>query len=83
MTNVLIGNFIESDKRKNKVVRIQFKKRDAINGLFLVGADYEEMKEKNFWRIVTASREEEWNNTQSLSCSRLFSGDEFTKLTDL
>lgn len=83
MTNLLIGNFIESDKRKNKVVRIQFKKRDAINGLFVVGTDYEEMKEKNFWRIVTASREQEWNNTQSLSCSRLFSGDEFTRLTDL
>ena len=83
MTNLVIGNFIEADKRKKKVVRIQFKKRDAINGLFVVGTDYEEMKEKNFWRIVTASREEEWNNTQSLSCSRLFSGDEFTRLTDL
>lgn len=83
MTNLLIGNFIEAGKRKNKVVRIQFKKREAITGRFVVAPDYEEMKEKNFWRIVTESREAEWNSTQSLSCSRLFSGDEFTRLTDL
>ncbi|HEU4576298.1 MAG TPA: short-chain dehydrogenase [Chitinophagaceae bacterium] len=83
MTNLVIENFVEAGKRKNKLVRIQFKKREAIHGLFVVSNDYQEMKKKNFWRIVTESREDEWLNTKNLSCSRLYSGDEFTRLSDL
>lgn len=83
MNNLLIENFIEAGKRKNKIVRIQFKKRETIEGLFVVSNDYEEMKKKNFWRIVTASKEGEWRSTKNLACSRLFSGDEFAKLSDV
>jgi hypothetical protein len=41
------------------------------------------MKKKNFWRIVTASNESDWQKTKSLAYSRIFSGDEFTKLSDI
>jgi hypothetical protein len=83
MTNLLIGDFIEAGKRKDKVVRIQFKKREAINGLFVIDDSYQDIKKKNFWRIVTASNEQEWRRTKSLSCSRLYNGEEFSKLSDL
>lgn len=83
MHNSAIGNFIETETRKNKVVRIQFKKREPIEGLFIVTKDYEEMKTKNFWRIVTASKTNEWKSTNDLSVSRIFSGDEFAKLSDV
>jgi hypothetical protein len=83
MVNLAIGSFVETDKRIGKVVRIQFKKREAIEGLFIVTNDYEEMKTKNFWRIVTASKEREWKNTKDLSHSRIFCGDEFSKLSDV
>lgn len=83
MHNSAIGSFIETEARKNKVVRIQFKKREPIEGLFIVTKDYEEMKTKNFWRIVTAAKTSEWKNTNDLSVSRIFSGDEFAKLSDV
>lgn len=83
MVNSTIENFVESAKRKNRVVRIQFKNREAIDGTFIISADYQEMKKKNFWRIVTMGKAIEWRNTNNLSCSRLFNGDEFTKLSDI
>lgn len=83
MVNSTIENFVESARRKNRVVRIQFKNREAIDGTFIISTDYEEMKKKNFWRIVTTAKAIEWRNTKNLSCSRLFNGNEFTKLSDL
>lgn len=83
MTNDLIEKFIEDRDRKGKIVRIQFKARQAITGLFIVGNDYEEMKKKNFWRIVVSSKHEEWLNTSDPSVSRLFNGGEFSRLSDI
>ncbi|PZR28783.1 MAG: hypothetical protein DI535_04970 [Citrobacter freundii] len=81
MVNSVIGNFIET--RKGKMVRIQFRKREAIEGVFIVTKDYEEMKTKNFWRIVTASKAGEWKSTKDPACARIFCGDEFAKLSDI
>lgn len=83
MINSLIEAFIEAGKRKNKVVRIQFKNREAIEGLFIITNDYHEMKAKNFWRIVVASKETEWRDTNDIFFSKLFKGDDFTKLSDI
>ena len=82
MTTELIEKFIEPGKRKNKLVRIQFKLREPLLGVFVFGKDYEEMKRKNFWRIVTESKKAEWLKTNDMSCTRLFSGLEFTRLAD-
>jgi hypothetical protein len=82
MKNDAIEKFVETGKRKNRNVHVHFKTRSTINGIFIVSNDYEEMKGKNFWRIVPESRFEEWKNTKNPSLSRLFNGAEFTRLTD-
>ena len=82
MTNELIEKFIETGKRKNQKVNIHFKTRSTITGMFIRTDDYTELKSKNFWRIVPSSRLEEWKNTKDMSLSRLFSGSEFTRLSD-
>jgi len=82
MTNDLIEKFIDTGKRKNHYVNIHFKQRNTITGMFIRMDDYNEMKNKNFWRIVPKSRLEEWKTTKDLSLSRLFNGTEFTRLSD-
>jgi hypothetical protein len=82
MTNLLIEKFVESDKRKNKLVHVHFKTREVFSGMFIFLPDYEELKTKNYWRIVSSARIDEWKATGSLSCSRLFNGEAFTRLTD-
>ena len=80
MTNDVIGKYVESKDVTGKPVNIFFKQRNAITGLFIQWKDYEEMKTKNFWRIVPESKIEEWQKTKDLSLARLFSGSDFTKL---
>lgn len=80
MTNLLIEKYVESSEKINKPVDIFFKQRNSINGLFIQGHDYKEMKAKNFWRIVAESKIAEWNKTKDISLARLFSGSDFTKL---
>lgn len=80
MTNDLIEKFIESKDRAGKTVNISFKQRNPINGLFIQWKDYDEMKAKNFWRIVSESKITEWQKTKDITLARLFSGGDFTKL---
>ena len=81
MNNTLIEKFVETGKRKNQNINIHFKTRSTIIGQFITTGDYNEMKSKNFWRIVPESRLEEWQKTKDPSLSRLFNGAEFTRLT--
>ena len=69
-----IENFITTKKVIEKKTTIQFRKRNSIEGIFVKGKDYEELKEKNFWRIVTGSNIESFNKTNDLSLDRIFSG---------
>ena len=61
-------------------VKITFKKRDAIYGLFLKDADYLDLKTKNFWRVVPQSNLQAYTTSKNASLSRLFNGNEFSKL---
>ncbi|RYZ20228.1 MAG: short-chain dehydrogenase [Chitinophagaceae bacterium] len=66
----------------NECVRITFKKRTTINGIFVRGhRDYTEMKAKNFWRIVPESQIEAWEATGNVQLAKLFLGTEFTRLS--
>ena len=65
----------------NNYVKIDFKKRDSIYGLFLKEGDYTDLKSKNFWRIVTRQHFDEWNKSKNSNLARIFSGSEFSKLT--
>jgi hypothetical protein len=82
MTNDLIQKFLDKNARKNSSVNIHFKQRDTVKGVFIQTADYEELKSKNFWRIVTESNGDEWRRTGNESLARIFNGAEFTRLTE-
>lgn len=65
----------------NSYVKISFKKRDAVYGLFVKDKDYRDLKSKNFWRIVPRSQFEAYNKSKNLNLAKIFYGSEFTKLT--
>ncbi|HEX2536206.1 MAG TPA: short-chain dehydrogenase [Chitinophagaceae bacterium] len=57
------------------------KKRNPIRGLIVKGKDYQELKGKNFWRIVTLTHMNEYNKSQNINLAKIFSGTEFAKLS--
>lgn len=63
-------------------VKISFKKRDMICGLFVKGhRDYTELKSKNFWRIVPQSQFTAYQKSGDIKLAKIFSGSEFSRLT--
>ncbi len=76
-----IARFIENEQGNNTSVKIEFKKRNTIIGLFVKLNDYEELKTKNFWRLVTETYLDHWNKSKDINDSRLFNGSEFTRLS--
>lgn len=80
MTSEAIEKFIETKGKAEASVNISFKQRNSINGFFIQWKDYDEMKVKNFWRIVSESKMDEYRQTKDISLARLFSGGDFTKL---
>jgi hypothetical protein len=82
MTTEMIEKFVETKNRKNVPVHIHFKDRSTVKGVFIHSADYNELKDKNFWRIVSHGKIEEWNKTRNMDLSRIFNGLSFTRLTD-
>lgn len=81
MTSEHIEKFIEHTERKGKPVKIHFKSRNAITGIFIETKDYQELKSKNFWRIVTRQHLQDWEKTGNINLAKIFNGTEFTKLT--
>lgn len=82
MTTEMIEKFIESKNRKDSKIKIHFKERQTVTGLFIKTADYDELKSKNFWRIVSQVHIDEWKKTKNMELARIFSGMSFTRLTD-
>jgi hypothetical protein len=83
MTVEQIEKFIDQHvKDTQKTVKISFKTRNHVSGIFIQSvADYDELKKKNFWRIVTSAHLENYERSKDLNHSRMFSGTEFTKLS--
>lgn len=81
MVNDMITKFLEPDNLSKKSVKIEFKKRNTIVGIFVKSPDYEDLKAKNFWRIVSETHIPEWKKTNDNKLSKIFSGSEFTRLT--
>jgi hypothetical protein len=66
---------------KEDYVRITFRKRDAIFGLFVRGhEDYSDLKSKNFWRIVPRSQFDAYRQSRNVNLAKIFSGSEFMRL---
>jgi uncharacterized membrane protein YheB (UPF0754 family) len=82
MTNDMIEKFIETKARENSKVNIHFKQRDTVKGIFIRNHDYDELKSKNFWRIVSESKLGEWKKTKDNNLARIFNGAEFTRLSE-
>lgn len=61
-------------------VKISFRKRSEVYGLFIRDRDYDHLKSKNFWRIVTKLHLDEFKRTGDMSLARIFSGSEFSRL---
>ncbi len=82
MTSEVIEKFVETQTvPANKSMKIDFKKRNAILGLIIRGNDYEDLKSKNFWRIVMQVNLEEWQKNKNIDLAKIYSGSEFTKLS--
>ncbi len=83
MTNDAIIKQIEAKLNKGKPVDIHFKQRNTIRGLFIKGYDYEDLRSKNFWRVVTNANIELWEKTKDINLARIFNGVEFTRLSEV
>jgi len=71
----------EKTSASDLYVKIDFKKRDTIYGLFVRDKDYGDLKSKNFWRIVTRTHFDEYNKSKNLNLAKIFNGAEFSRLS--
>lgn len=81
MTVEQIERFLDSHPlHMDRSSRVFFKTRNTLDGTFIQAPDFVELKKKNFWRIVSASRMEDYRKSNDVGLSRIFNGSEFTKL---
>jgi hypothetical protein len=80
MTNEQIEKFLLAEPGKKSVVRISFKTRNSILGIFVKTPDFDDLKSKNFWRIVSEANIENWEKSKDMNLCRMFNGAEFKKL---
>ena len=82
MTTEMIEKFVENKSRKSAAINIHFKERSSVKGMFIRSTDYDELKSKNLWRVVSDAKIEEWNRTRNMDLPRIFNGLSFTRLTE-
>jgi hypothetical protein len=82
MTPDMIEKFVTPKIKKGLTVNIHFKDRQTVTGLFIHTPDYEELKSKNFWRIVNRLNFQQWQESKDISLARLFNGATFTRLSE-
>lgn len=56
-------------------------KARIVEGIFIKAPDFLELKKKNFWRIVTVNNMQEYEKSKDVNLSRIFNGQEFTKIS--
>jgi hypothetical protein len=77
-----IQKFLNNKAQAEKsYVKIDFKTRDSIYGLFIFDKDYNELKSKNFWRIITRTHFDAFGKSGDVNLARIFNGAEFSKLS--
>jgi hypothetical protein len=80
MTPESIHSFLQKEKPAS-VIKIELKRRTILRGVFVKTTDYDDLRVKNFWRIVPEANIEQWNKKQDNNLLRIYNGTEFTKLT--
>jgi hypothetical protein len=81
MQSDLIEKFLEPAHLAKTAVKIEFKKRNPVIGIFVESPDYASLKEKNFWRIVSEAHIPEWQKSNDNQLAKIYSGSDFTRLT--
>ena len=82
MTIELITKFLESESiPANKTMKIDFKKRNSIEGQIINDKDFSDLSSMNFWRIVPEASFEQWKKSKDINLAKIYSGTEFTKLS--
>ena len=81
MDNELSTQFLEPTHLAKTPVKIEFKKRNSIVGIFVESPGYDELKSKNFWRIVSETNITEWKQSQDNKLAKIFSGAEFNRIS--
>lgn len=76
-----IEKFLTSRHISGDTLRIDFRTRSSTAGIFLKNSDYDDLKLKNFWRVVTGENIVDWKRTQNTNLSKIISGNEITKLS--
>lgn len=80
MTNDQIEKFVLKNPLDKTTVQINFKTRSSITGIFIKTADYDELRSKNLWRIVSGGSMEAYGKSKDINLARIFNGVEMTKL---
>ncbi|MBP7556577.1 MAG: short-chain dehydrogenase [Chitinophagaceae bacterium] len=80
MTSVEIEKFMSQKNKQARAVQISFKTRASMKGLFIELADYQDLKRKNLWRIVSESNLGAYQQTNDNNLARIFNGIEITRL---
>ena len=65
MTPDKIEEYIEQQSRKDIPINIHFKDRNTVKGLFIKSSDYNDLKSKNLWRIVSTAHLSDWEKTKN------------------
>lgn len=78
MTIEQVERFIDTDSDRSSRI---FLKARTVEGVFIKAPDFLELKKKNFWRIVTVSKMEEYGQSKDMNLSRIFNGQDFVKIS--
>ena len=81
MTVEQIDTFLKKNDFDRNPVKVSFRTRNSFTGIFVKTADYEDLKGKNFWRIISESNVKKYLSSKDANLARIFNGTEITKLT--
>ncbi|MBO9632425.1 MAG: short-chain dehydrogenase [Chitinophagaceae bacterium] len=80
MTITQIDSFLKKIELESQAVKVSMKSREPFIGFFINSKDYEDLKSKNFWRIINQNKISDYQATKNPNLSRIYSGTEITNL---
>ncbi len=80
MTPEQIESFIVPEHLSKNPIRISFKNRNNVVGVFIDSPEFKDLKVKNFWRIVSPKDLKKWKEVRDMKLVKIYNGAEFTKL---
>jgi hypothetical protein len=80
MTIVQIDTFLRKIQFDRQAVKVSFKSREPFIGFFVKTLEYDDLKGKNFWRIIGQNNLQNYLTSKNANLSRIFSGTEITNL---